>query len=152
MPAWLVMLASKAVNRQYYHFMLSFNAQQTFLSSTPERLYYRKFHQPYTEELAGTVVNSADKLISQANSYWLMNNDKNQHENLLVVNDICKRLQDNIAMINISAPDIILLRKIQYLRRFIHASLRYASDSDCLYRLQPTAVVAGIVRDSDPWQ
>lgn len=75
-----------------------------------------------------------------------MNDDKNQHENLLVVNDICQRLQDNIAMINISAPDIILLRKIQHLRRFIHASLRHASDSDYLCRLQPTAAVSGMPR------
>lgn len=89
--------ASKAVNGQCYHFMMSFNAQHTFLSSTPERLYYRKFQQLYTEALAGTVVNSSDPIVRKTNSDWLMHDDKNQHENLLVVEDICQRLH-NISM------------------------------------------------------
>ncbi|MFP3029526.1 MAG: isochorismate synthase [Arsenophonus sp.] len=138
--------ASKAVNFQCYHFMISFNHQHAFLSSTPERLYYRKFQQLYTEALAGTVVNSSDPIVRKANSDWLMNDDKNQHENLLVVDDICQRWQDNCEKIDVSQADIILLRKIQHLRRFIHITLQHVSDSDCLYRLQPTASVAGVPR------
>lgn len=138
--------ASKAVNGQCYHFMMSFNAQHTFLSSTPERLYYRKFQQLYTEALAGTVVNSSDPIVRKTNSDWLMHDDKNQHENLLVVEDICQRLHNNSEKIDVSPPDIILLRKIQHLRRLIHVTLHHASDSDCLYRLQPTAAVAGVPR------
>ena len=141
-----LMSASKAVNRQCYHFMLSFNAQHTFLSATPERLYYRKFQQLYTEALAGTVVNSSDQAIRQTYSDWLMNDDKNQHENRLVVEDICQRLQNNCEKISVSSPDIILLRNIQHLRRLICVTLRDASDSDCLNRLQPTAAVAGVPR------
>lgn len=75
-----------------------------------------------------------------------MNDDKNQHENRLVVEDICQRLQNNCEKISVSSPDIILLRKIQHLRRLIRVTLRDASDSDCLNRLQPTAAVAGVPR------
>ncbi|MGP1953772.1 MAG: chorismate-binding protein, partial [Arsenophonus sp. NC-QC1-MAG3] len=117
-----------------------------FLSSTPERLYYRKFRNLYTEALAGTVVNSSDPILRKVNSDWLMNDDKNQHENLLVVDDICQRWQNNCEKIDVFPVNIIFLRKIQHLRRFIHITLRYTSDKDCLYRLQPTAAVAGVPR------
>ncbi|MGP1924145.1 MAG: chorismate-binding protein [Arsenophonus sp. NEOnobi-MAG3] len=60
--------------------MMSFNPQHTFLSSSHKRFYYHKFQQLYTEALAGTVVNSSDPMLRKANSNWLMNDDKNQHE------------------------------------------------------------------------
>lgn len=138
--------ASKEVNGQGYHFMMSFNAQHTFLLSTHERLYYLKFQQVYTETLAGTVVNSSDPIVRKTNSDWLMHDDKNQYENLLVVEDICQILHNNSEKIDGSPPDIILLRKIQHLHRLIHVTLHHASDRDCLYRLQPTSAGAGVPR------
>lgn len=44
-------------------------------------------------------------------------------------------------------PEVIRLRKVQHLRRRIHARLNLASDTDCLQRLQPTAAVAGLPRN-----
>lgn len=73
--------------------------------------------------------------------------EKNQRENLLVVDDICQRLQGGVAAVDVMPPEIIRLRKVQHLRRCIHAQLNHASDTDCLQRLQPTAAVAGLPRN-----
>ncbi|STQ68554.1 Menaquinone-specific isochorismate synthase [Hafnia alvei] len=43
--------------------------------------------------------------------------------------------------------EIIRLRKVQHLRRPIHATLVQSNDADCLSRLQPTAAVAGLPRE-----
>jgi isochorismate synthase EntC len=46
-----------------------------------------------TEALAGTVASHADDRQAQRLADWLMKDDKNQRENMLVVEDICQRLQ-----------------------------------------------------------
>lgn len=73
---------------------------------------------------------------------------KNQHENLLVVDDICQRLQGAVISVDVAPPEVIRLRKVQHLRRRIQVKLKSASDSDCLHRLQPTAAVAGLPREA----
>lgn len=49
--------------------------------------------------------------------------------------------------VDVMPPEIIRLRKVQHLRRRIHAQLNRANDADCLHRLQPTAAVAGLPRN-----
>jgi menaquinone-specific isochorismate synthase len=44
-----------------------------------------------TEALAGTVANDTDDTRAAELGNWLMNDDKNQRENMLVVEDICQR-------------------------------------------------------------
>jgi menaquinone-specific isochorismate synthase len=46
-----------------------------------------------TEALAGTVASHADDRQAQRLGDWLMKDDKNQRENMLVVEDICQRMQ-----------------------------------------------------------
>lgn len=138
--------ASQQVNHQCYHFMLAFDKQQGFISSTPERLYLRQGKQLLTEALAGTVASSDDDQIAAKNARWLMEDSKNQHENLVVVDDICQQLQGRVSAVDVSPAEIIRLRKVQHLRRSINAVLFSASDSDCLNRLQPTAAVSGLPR------
>ncbi|MDR0217788.1 MAG: isochorismate synthase MenF [Enterobacteriaceae bacterium] len=142
------MTASRRVNHHCYHFMLAFSANQAFLASTPERLYFRYQRQLFTEALAGTTENSDDDQQASMLGQWLLNDKKNQHENLLVVDDICQRLQGGVASVDVAPPDVIRLRKVQHLRRPIKGILHQIDDSDCLHRLQPTAAVAGLPREA----
>ncbi|MBG6045731.1 isochorismate synthase [Proteus mirabilis] len=140
------MKASRDVNHHCYHYMLAFSPTDAFMGSSPERLYKRDEFVLYTEALAGTVASSDNEQQARAFADWLMNDKKNQHENLVVVDDICQRLQGGIEGIDVSSADVIRLRKVQHLRRYIHGKLIHADDVDCLQRLQPTAAVCGLPR------
>ncbi|WP_145501547.1 isochorismate synthase MenF [Yersinia similis] len=142
------MAASRQVNHRCYHFMLRFDDRQAFLGSSPERLYLRQQLHLETEALAGTVSNIDSDPQAAVLADWLMHDEKNQRENLLVVDDICQRLQGGVTAVDVMPPEIIRLRKVQHLRRRICAQLSRASDTDCLQRLQPTAAVAGLPREA----
>jgi len=75
-----------------------------------------------------------------------MSDDKNQRENMLVVEDICQRLQQQTGALDVLPPQVVRLRKVQHLRRCIWSDLRVADDALCLDLLQPTAAVAGLPR------
>ncbi|MEE4407433.1 MULTISPECIES: isochorismate synthase MenF [unclassified Serratia (in: enterobacteria)] len=143
-----MMDASRRVNHRCYHFMLRFDAHSAFLGSSPERLYRRNGLQLLTEALAGTVANHPDKQRAQALAQWLQGDAKNRHENLLVVDDICQRLQGGAGSLDVLPPEVVRLRKVQHLRRRIEGQLNQGDDADCLQRLQPTAAVAGLPRQA----
>ena len=77
-----------------------------------------------------------------------MKDDKNQRENMLVVEDICQRLQSEASTLDVLPPQVVRLRKVQHLRRCIWTELGAPDDSRCLLQLQPTAAVAGLPRRS----
>ena len=79
---------------------------------------------------------------------WLMNDDKNQRENMLVVEDICQRLQHHTRTLEILPAQVLRLRKVQHLRRCIWTELKQPDDEQCLHILQPTAAVAGLPRQA----
>ncbi|WP_416045166.1 isochorismate synthase MenF [Edwardsiella ictaluri] len=141
--------ASRAVNHRCYHFMLALAPHRAFLGSSPERLYRRIGRQLETEALAGTVARGENEVQRRANAAWLMQDGKNQHENLLVVDDICQRLCSGAGAptLEVMAAEIVALRKVQHLRRSIHVILNRQDDAECLRRLQPTAAVAGLPRE-----
>lgn len=137
---------SKEANSRCFHFMMRFNEEQAFLGSSPELLFFRKGNKLTTEALAGTVASSTDDDEAQRLAGWLMNDNKNRHENQLVVDDICQRLKPFVKKVAVGPIEIVKLRKVQHLRRGIQAELNYINDVDCLYWLQPTAAVAGLPR------
>ncbi|NLU15915.1 MAG: isochorismate synthase MenF [Serratia liquefaciens] len=143
-----MMDASRRVNHRCYHFMLRFDADSAFLGSSPERLYLRKGHHLLTEALAGTVANHPEHQQAQALAQWLLQDGKNRRENLLVVDDICQRLQGGADAVDVLPPEVVRLRKVQHLRRRIEGRLKRDDDADCLHRLQPTAAVAGLPRQA----
>lgn len=143
-----MMEASRRVNHRCYHFMLRFDAHSAFLGSSPERLYLRKGHHLRTEALAGTVANHPDRQQAQVLAQWLLQDGKNRRENLLVVDDICQRLQGGADAVDVLPPEVVRLRKVQHLRRRIEGRLKRDDDADCLQRLQPTAAVAGLPRQA----
>lgn len=141
-----LMAASRALNLNCYHFCMVFDASNAFLGSTPERLWRRRGNLLRTEALAGTVASHTDDKHAQRLGEWLMNDDKNQRENMLVVEDICQRLQHHTHALEVLPAQVVRLRKVQHLRRCIWTELKQADDELCLYALQPTAAVAGLPR------
>ncbi len=141
-----LLAASRRVNHHCYHFMLAFDQHHAFVGSTPERLFLRQQSELMTEALAGTVASGEDDSQAAQNAHWLRNDDKNQRENLLVVDDICQRLQGMVAGLDVMPAEVVRLRNVQHLRRRIHGELRQRSDELCLTHLQPTAAVAGFPR------
>lgn len=140
--------ASRKVNHRCYHFMMRFDVRSAFLGSSPERLYLREGRHLLTEALAGTVASHTDERQARALAQWLLRDAKNQQENLLVVDDICQRLQGGASAIDVLPPEVVRLRKVQHLRRRITGQLNLGNDADCLQRLQPTAAVAGLPRQA----
>lgn len=142
-----LMAASRRLNHHCFHFYMAFDGDNAFLGSTPERLWRRRGLALRTEALAGTVANDPCDARAGALAGWLMTDDKNQRENMLVVEDICQRLQAGVALMDVLPPQVVRLRKVQHLRRCIWTELRAADDEACLKQLQPTAAVAGLPRD-----
>lgn len=76
----------------------------------------------YTEALAGTVANYPEDDRAAQAAQWLLADKKNVHENSVVVDDICQRLQA-VSALDVSAAAVIRLRKVQHLYRVISATL-----------------------------
>ncbi|RNY21074.1 isochorismate synthase MenF [Klebsiella pneumoniae] len=96
-----IMAASRRSNLNCFHFLMAFNARQAFFGSTPERLWRRRGALLRTEALAGTVANHQEDAKAQQLADWLMKDDKNQRENMLVVEDICQRLQSEASTLDV---------------------------------------------------
>ncbi|GDX05875.1 isochorismate synthase MenF [Buttiauxella sp. A111] len=141
------MAASRRVNLNCYHFLIVFDANNAFLGSSPERLWRRIDTALRTEALAGTVANHPDDHRAWTLAQWLLKDDKNQRENMLVVEDICQRLHKTVGAIDVLPPQVVRLRKVQHLRRCIWTDLAQPDDAACLAMLQPTAAVAGLPRE-----
>lgn len=144
--AGAIMAASRRSNLHCFHYLMAFNPQEAFFGSTPERLWRRRGALMRTEALAGTAASHEDDRQAQRTGEWLMGDDKNQRENMLVVEDICQRMQVETRALEVLPPQIVRLRKVQHLRRCIWAELDVPDDARCLRQLQPTAAVAGLPR------
>ena len=141
------MAASRRVNFNCYHFLMVFDAHSAFLGSSPERLWRRIDTALRTEALAGTVANHVEDYQAWSLGQWLLKDDKNQRENMLVVEDICQRLKQKAGVLDVLPAQVVRLRKVQHLRRCIWTELLKADDAVCLEQLQPTAAVAGLPRE-----
>ncbi|WP_034944371.1 isochorismate synthase [Erwinia oleae] len=139
--------ASRAINPRCFHYLLAFTAQRAFLGSSPERLYHRQSAALVTEALAGTCPGAENRQRAQQLASALLQDEKNRHENQLVVEDICQRLASVTACREVQSVEVVSLRNVQHLRRVITATLLTTDDSRCLERLQPTAAVAGLPRE-----
>lgn len=143
-----LMAASRLVNVNCYHFLMRFSADSAFLGSSPERLWQRIDTRLRTEALAGTVAHADVPDQRAAAGEWLLNDEKNQRENGLVVEDICQRLQKDVVGLDVFPQQLIHLRNIQHLKRAIQGTLKKPDDLRCLQQLQPTAAVAGLPREA----
>ncbi|RJX72001.1 isochorismate synthase [Vibrio sinensis] len=137
-------------NHHSFHFLLALDETRAFMGSTPERLYLRQQQELYTEALAGTIGrgNNAAQDLELAN--WLAQDSKNLNENQYVVDDIIERLTPYSDTVRVeSEARLIRLRKVQHLKRNIHAHLDSGINGvQLLSALQPTAAVAGLPREA----
>lgn len=147
LSAYDLLVVSQQKNLGCYHFLWSEKPESAFIGSSPEKLYQRDEQQFYTEALAGTVAVTSDPQQTERNGLWLLSDQKNVHENQLVVDNIYHHIKDSIEEMQISEAEIKRLHNVQHLRRNIQATLKKGvSDADCLMRIHPTAAVAGLPR------
>ena len=140
---------SEKQNTGCYHFLYAENAESTFVGSTPERLFQRQGSLVKTEALAGTALMSDDAQQNQEQADWLLHDQKNDDENLLVVKDICDNLQAFVNNIQVGDVELKQLRRVQHLRRRIQAELKAPfADAACLQAIHPTAAVSGLPQQS----
>ncbi|KGT91781.1 isochorismate synthase [Erwinia typographi] len=138
--------ASREVNHDCYHFLLSPDARQAFVGSSPERLFHRQGLAFSSEALAGTCASSSDPQRAQQLADALLKDEKNRRENRLVVEDICQRLRPIAREVDVCPAAVVRLRKVQHLRCDIQGLLHKRDDRLLIRRLQPTAAVAGLPR------
>ncbi|KLN66355.1 isochorismate synthase [Vibrio sp. VPAP30] len=141
--------ASYLQNHHSFHFLLSLDKKHSFLGSTPERLYARQGQELYTEALAGTIGRGINASQDMELANWLSNDVKNLNENQYVVDDIIDRLTPHSEHVEVEQEArLVRLRKVQHLKRSIHAHLRKGVNGvQLLSALQPTAAVAGLPRE-----
>lgn len=140
---------SQQHNAESFHFLFATSEQDAFLGSTPERLYRRRDCRVSTEAVAGTVKRGATFSDDHQLGEWLLNDNKNIHENQLVVDDILAGIRRHALTVTADpAPHLMVLRHLQHLRRRISAIVGPGVDDTVLLSaLQPTAAVAGLPRD-----
>lgn len=141
--------ASYLQNHHSFHFLLSLDKKHSFLGSTPERLYARQGQELYTEALAGTIGRGSNASQDMELANWLSNDIKNLNENQYVVDDIIERLTPHSEHVEVEQEArLVRLRKVQHLKRSIHAHLNKGVNGvQLLSALQPTAAVAGLPRE-----
>lgn len=141
--------ASRAVNKGNFHFLLAIDESNSFVGSTPERLFCRRKLAISTEALAGTIGRGQFANEDRHLAQWLLNDDKNAHENSLVVDDITERLTPFCHQLDVEEkPHLLRLRSVQHLKRDISACLhQHISSASLLNTLHPTAAIAGLPRE-----
>lgn len=140
--------AWQQANPQSYLFL--FQGQgETFFGCSPERLVKRLENIISTEALAGTIVRGQSLLEDSQLENLLMNDRKNIHENRLVLDDICHKLQPLCQSLEADrSHSIVKLRHIQHLRYQIRGILNHdICDEQLLNALHPTPAVGGVPRE-----
>ena len=129
---------------------MALSPKHSFVGSTPERLYRRRGQELETEALAGTIGRGGNASHDMQLSNWLTQDVKNINENQYVVDDIQQSLAPHSRMVAIEEElRLVRLRKVQHLKRNIHAQLNAGINGvQLLQALQPTAAVAGLPRQA----
>ncbi|MGF1778056.1 isochorismate synthase MenF [Vibrio nomapromontoriensis] len=148
-PAQLLK-ASYLNNHHSFHFLMALSPKHSFVGSTPERLYRRRGQELETEALAGTIGRGGNASHDMQLSNWLTQDVKNINENQYVVDDIQQSLAPHSRTVAIEEElRLVRLRKVQHLKRNIHAQLNPGINGvQLLQALQPTAAVAGLPRQA----
>ncbi|RKF14321.1 isochorismate synthase [Alginatibacterium sediminis] len=136
--------------QQCYSFVFQFDGVHSFVGCSPERLYSRDGLDLRTEALAGTAPRHIDPAQDIELANRLLEDDKNQRENQIVVDDLVRRLQEISLHVQPQAhTELLRLRRVQHLKRPIHATISPdLDDSALLSTLHPTPAVGGLPRSS----
>lgn len=146
---WPLLYAWQQANPQSYQFL--FQAQnQVFFGCSPERLVKRLENIISTEALAGTIVRGQNQFEDSHLESLLMNDRKNIHENRLVLDDICHKLNPLCQSLEADrSHSVVKLKHIQHLRYQIRGVLGDGVyDEHLLDALHPTPAVGGAPREN----
>ena len=144
---WPLLFAWQQANPQTYQFLLH-QKGETFFGCSPERLVKRLENLISTEALAGTIVRGQNQAEDSQLEGLLMSDSKNIHENRLVLEDICQRLQPLCLTLEADrSHSVVKLCRIQHLRYQLRGVLNpEVNDEHLLSALHPTPAVGGTPR------
>ncbi len=133
-----------------FDFLLSFDSENFFIGSTPERLFYREGDLLVTESVAGTAPRGTDESDDEKLGNALLTSKKEELEHSFVTDDIVNKLGEICKPIGISERVLLKLSTLQHLYRRISGKiLSGIFDGEILEVLFPTPAVAGLpVEDS----
>ena len=127
------------------HFLLTFNGEDYFAGSTPERLFHRDGELLTTESVAGTAKRGSDKAKDKSYGDQLLDSKKEKLEHDFVTNDIVNKLHPICEPIAISERVLLKLSNLQHLYRRISGKLKKGiTDGEILDKLFPTPAVSGL--------
>ena len=132
-----------------YNFFFQFESDTVFLGATPERLYYRKGNNIFTEAVAGTRPRGYDDESDNFLGQQLLNSTKEILEHRLVLDSI-KNILNNICslMNNNEQVSLLKLSKVQHLVTHFDGLLNDSvTDVDILREMHPTPAVGGVPKD-----
>ena len=144
---WPLLNAWQQANPQTYQFLLH-QKGETFFGCSPERLVKRLENLISTEALAGTILRGQNQAEDSQLEGLLMSDGKNIHENRLVLDDICRRLQPLCHSLEADrSHSVVKLQRIQHLRYQLRGILNpEVNDEHLLSALHPTPAVGGTPR------
>ncbi|HWA86274.1 MAG TPA: isochorismate synthase [Opitutus sp.] len=133
-----------------YAFSVANGRGQSFIGASPERLVRASRGVAETEALAGSAPRGGSASEDAARGETLLRSEKNRHEQKLVLDSICRRLEPlGLKLEFPPGPGLRKLANVQHLHTPIRANL---PDSvrllDLVARLHPTPAVGGSPRDT----
>lgn len=127
------------------HFLLTFNGEDFFAGSTPERLFHRDGELLTTESVAGTAKRGDDEAGDKLYGDQLMGSEKETLEHDFVTNDIVNKIDPVCEPVAISERVLLKLSNLQHLYRRISGKLKKGiTDGEILDKLFPTPAVSGL--------
>ena len=128
-----------------YHFCLQTSPHVGFVGATPERLFWRRGRQLYSEVVAGTRPRGENPQDDQELGLQLLSSSKDQLEHDIVRKSIRQRLHSCVERLEVDAKASLLrLATKQHLFSRVTAELlEGVNDGALIERLHPTPAVGG---------
>ncbi len=145
---WQLLRDWQGLQPSCYQFGIQVDRTHSFFGCSPERLFLRQQQLLTSEALAGTCSKGKTDQQQQLFNSQLLQDEKNIHENALVVEDIRTQLEPLCLSVSSEAePKLVQLNQLTHLCREISAQLKPdVSEMELLKALHPTAAVGGLPR------
>ncbi|HVU23332.1 MAG TPA: isochorismate synthase [Opitutus sp.] len=133
-----------------YAFSIANGRGQSFIGASPERLVRVSRGVAETEALAGSAPRGVSASEDAARGETLLRSEKNRHEQQLVLDSICRRLEPLGLKLEFPAEPVLRkLANVQHLHTPVRASLpETVRLLDLVARLHPTPAVGGSPREA----
>ena len=142
-------ISALQVLRSTYHgctsFMFSFPGEGIFFGSTPELLINKEGSLIKTEALAGTMGRGRNMEEDRLLMENLMDSHKEREEHTFVIDQIRRKLEPLVSILEVEdTPGILKLKNVHHLRTEIKGKLENGKNIlDLIQQLHPTPAVAG---------